>query len=132
MKLYSCKVRLHGSVADEVRKAEVTSSEISLLQSIHGDDAVLDVAEMSGKALNSIQNHPNFGKPRTEDDERDRLEQSYGATRVARVFGPKTRRMNADLSVDIEPAPRRTRVTKPDPITDAAEATAGREHAMMD
>jgi hypothetical protein len=132
MKLYSCKVRLHGSVADEVRKSEVTSAEISVLQDIHGDDAVLDVAELATKALNTIQNHPRFGKPRTEDDERDRLEQTYGAARIAKVFGPRTRKMSADLSVDIEPVPRRTRITKSDPITEAAAATADRENALVD
>jgi hypothetical protein len=131
MKLYSCKVRLHGSVADEVRKSEVTSAEISVLQDVHGDDAVLDVAELPGKAMNTIQNHPRYGKPRTEDDERDRLEQIYGAARIAKVFGPKTRRMSADLSVDIEPVPRRTRVAK-DPISEAAAATADRENALVD
>ncbi len=132
MKTYACKIRLHGSVADEVRKTEVTSAEISVLQDIHGEDAVLEVEELSAKALNSEQNHPRFGKPRTEDDERDRLERAYGAGRITKVFGAKTRRMNADMSVEVEPVPRRTRVKKSDPITEAAEATADREHAMMD
>ncbi len=43
MKLYSCKVRLGGSVVNEVRKDSVLAAEIMLLRGIHGGDAVLEV-----------------------------------------------------------------------------------------
>lgn len=133
MKLYECKVRLGGSVADEVRKPTVTAAEINLLQEIHGEDAVVEVRETSHTATNDIPGHPRFGKPRTEDDERDRLEAIYGEKLVGKVFGARTRRMT-DLSVDVEPAPRRTRVERkpanPDPVAEAAAATA--EPALMD
>lgn len=124
MKLYECKVRLGGSVADEVRKSAVTAAEISVLQHIHGEDAVLEVRETAEKAFNLDPNHPRYSLPRTEDDELDRLGAVYGEQVVQKVFGPRTRKVT-DLSVDVEPLPRRTRVErKPDPVAEAAAATA--------
>lgn len=42
---YSCKVRLGGTVTNEVRKDDVTAPEILILRSIHGEDAVQDIVE---------------------------------------------------------------------------------------
>lgn len=130
MKLYECKVRLGGSVADEVRKPAVTAAEISVLQSIHGDDAVVEVKEIAAVATNNIPGHPRYGEKRTEDDERDRLEALYGEPLVGRLFGARTKRMS-DLSVDAEPLPRRTRVEKkPDVVAEAAALTGAATELM--
>lgn len=45
MKLYDCKVRLAGQVANEVRKYKVTAAEIEILRSIHGADAVAEIVD---------------------------------------------------------------------------------------
>jgi len=45
VKLYSIKLRLAGSVANEVRKSDVTAAEIEVLRAIHGADAVSDIVE---------------------------------------------------------------------------------------
>ena len=41
--LYSCKLRLGGSVLNEVPKIGVTAPEVEVLRAIHGSDAVLDL-----------------------------------------------------------------------------------------
>lgn len=65
MRLFSCKVRLGGSLYNEVVKSEVTIPEIIVLRAIHGADAVADIKE-TGEAK------------RTDSDERDRLAVEYG------------------------------------------------------
>jgi hypothetical protein len=72
MQLYNCKVRLDGSVANEVRKADATAAEIEILRAIHGDDAVVDIVEtrMDRRAhaeerarLNAIYANPDTNNP---------------------------------------------------------------------
>jgi len=43
MQYYSAKIRLAGSVSNEVRRDEISAPELMLLKRIHGPDAVLDV-----------------------------------------------------------------------------------------
>lgn len=52
MNLYTCKVRLGGSVLNEVRKSDVTAPEIIVLREIHGSDAVADIV-MTGNVKRS-------------------------------------------------------------------------------
>lgn len=87
MKLYKCKVRIHGEVKDEVRKKDVTGAEIRVLRKLHGDDAVLEVTE-TGKIV------------RTEQDERDRLSQAYGEKVVAELFGMPKAEIKDDIETD--------------------------------
>lgn len=63
-KLYSCKIRIGGSVLNEIRKTDVTAPEIEVLRAIHGSDAVLDVKQ-TGEAK------------RTDREERARIEDIY-------------------------------------------------------
>ena len=63
-KLYKCKLRLQGSVLNEVPK-EVTAPEIFILREIHGADAVLDVVEIG------------VGESRSHRAERERLARVY-------------------------------------------------------
>jgi hypothetical protein len=65
MKLYDCKVRLQGSLYNEVPKPGVTAAEIYLLRHIHGNDAVADITE-AGK------------NTATQSQERERLIEVYG------------------------------------------------------
>ena len=56
MHLYNCKVRLGGSLYNEVPKPEITAAEITVLRVIHGDDSVVDI-EPAGenKKLSSLK-----------------------------------------------------------------------------
>lgn len=87
MKLYSCRVRLHGSVMNEVFKEAVTATEIHVLRALHGPDAVLDIT-------------PRADIERTSAEERDRLAFQYPQYAdgmnsqqidiVSKLFGPMT------------------------------------------
>lgn len=66
MRQFACKVRLNGSLYNEVPKTEVTIPEILILRVIHGGEAVTDLHEMAQVK-------------RTDAEERDRLANIYGA-----------------------------------------------------
>ena len=89
MKLYSCKVRLHGDVRDEVRKDNVTQAEITVLRRIHGDDAVLEIRSAGAT-------------DRNEAEERDRLNQFYGEGTINRIFGAPIVRITDEVSISEE------------------------------
>jgi hypothetical protein len=66
VKLYSCKVRLSGSLYNEVPKTNVTASEVYIFRLLHGgDDAVTALVETG-----SVK--------RSQAEERDRLAEEYG------------------------------------------------------
>lgn len=65
MYLYDAKVRLLGSLNNEVRKTDLTPAEIAILQRIHGADAVADVKKVGQVAK------------RTDRSERNRLLRTY-------------------------------------------------------
>lgn len=64
--LYSCKVRIGGSVLNEVPKVGVTAPEVEVLRFIHGSDAVADL-----KRIGEVK--------RTDREERARLEGIYAS-----------------------------------------------------
>ncbi len=66
MQLYNCKVRLGGSVINEVRKSEVTAPEILILREMHGSDAVVDIVKTEMDR-------------RSNEDERARLNAKYAS-----------------------------------------------------
>jgi len=75
MDIFKCKVRLGGSVMNEVEKIAVTAPEVILLRAIHGGDAVVNLKRT--------------GEKRAEHAvERDRLAEIYGERKVIEVFGP--------------------------------------------
>jgi hypothetical protein len=105
MKLYSCKVRLHGEVKDEVHKVGVTSAEMKILKVIHGDDAVVDV-----KQTGEVE--------RSESKERERLEMIYGEKRVVQSFGARVASMADEPEAESQVAEPVVEVMKqPDPAT---------------
>lgn len=85
MQLYECKVRLAGSLLNEVRKHDQTAADVIMLRSLHGEDAVLDV-----KHTGSVE--------RSSAEQRQRMAENYGtgvfdsstsgASHMQRVFGP--------------------------------------------
>jgi hypothetical protein len=57
MQLYNCKVRLHGSLYNEVRKEDITAAEIAVLKAIHGQEGGIDPIadiEHTGRKNSSI------------------------------------------------------------------------------
>lgn len=66
MRQFACKVRLAGSLYNEVPKSDVTVPEIIILRTIHGGDAVAEIVE-----IDSVK--------RSDAEERDRLAHIYGA-----------------------------------------------------
>lgn len=81
MQLYSCKVRLAGSLYNEVFKPEVTVPEIYILKFVHGDDAVVDITPLRREAFDPgpLDDDGRPTKPvlRTEAAERERLMRLY-------------------------------------------------------
>jgi hypothetical protein len=87
MKLYQCKVRLGGSVLNEVPKFNITPAEIMMLRLLHGgDDAVVDIRETGED------------RKRSNDGERARLRHAYASAiaktergqldPIMQLFGP--------------------------------------------
>lgn len=81
MQLYSCKVRLAGSVLNEVRKPEVTVPEIYVLRHLHGEDAVLEIKPLRKEAMDpgpeDEDGNPTKPVLRTDRAERQRLAELY-------------------------------------------------------
>lgn len=67
MQFYQAKVRLAGSLLNEVFKADLSAPEIMLLRAFHGQDAVVDIKKTRVSTL------PN-------SDERERLMALYMGT----------------------------------------------------
>ncbi len=65
-KLYTAKVRLSGSVLNEVPKDDLTAPEIEVLRALHGSDAVVEIKETGEHK-------------RTHAQERARLKQIYAS-----------------------------------------------------
>lgn len=91
MQLYSAKVRLGGSLYNEVIKDDLTAAEITLMRVIHGgDDSVVEIK-------------PTRNDARSDTEERARLQQIYGRA-LAGIENVKT--LNAVLGVPGVPLPQ--------------------------
>lgn len=91
MQLYSAKVRLSGSLYNEVSKSDLTAAEITVLRLIHrGDDSVVEIK-------------PTGNVNRSDSEERDRLQQVYGKA-LSSIEGIKN--LNAVLGVPGVPLPQ--------------------------
>ncbi|MBB3980097.1 hypothetical protein GGQ64_005344 [Rhizobium azooxidifex] len=55
MHLYNCKVRLSGSLYNEVPKSQISAAEIIVLRTIHGADSVADIVPAGEAKMSSIQ-----------------------------------------------------------------------------
>lgn len=65
MKLYSATVQLSGSVFNQVRKTELTASEILVLKRMHGGESIKEIVAAGDT-------------DRSDDAERERLNDLYG------------------------------------------------------
>jgi hypothetical protein len=124
MQLYTCTVRLNGSMLNEVQKADVTAAEIKVLKAIHtapdaGVESIIKIV-----ATRSVD--------RSDDEERARLDEIYGEAvannerirSLDRVLGfegtPLPKTING---VDSLPPPKNgRRAPKVDPIADPEPA----------
>lgn len=128
MQLYDCKVRLKGSLYNEVHKSGVSAAEVMLLRLIHGGavddmDAVVEIKPaMDAKNKRLPESEVN------DQDERKRLQILYGTALESRedvknvngVFGPSSALPQVVEGLDdntVKPGkkPRRTRVKAPGP-----------------
>jgi hypothetical protein len=76
-------VRLAGSLENTVIK-EVSTPEISILKSIHGHDAVVDIKKTRGEAVDQAV-------------ERDRLDKIYGTVVLEKLFPGVTSKLPTTL-----------------------------------
>lgn len=76
-KLYKGKIRLGGSVLNEVVKDDLTAPEIAILRAFHGSDAVVDLRKVSDRAMTSSSEDDDDERERTSADERRRLYAIY-------------------------------------------------------
>lgn len=74
--IYKCRIRLGGSLLNEVRRDDVTAAEILILQLIHGNDAVLDIEE--NDKPKPLLDDAGGKIARTPEYERQRLQARYG------------------------------------------------------
>jgi hypothetical protein len=84
MHRYNVKVRIGGSVMNEVRKDKISAAEVMILRKLHGDDSVIDIHELE----NDRSSH---------EQEREHLKRVYGVSRMTenrtrlnftQMFGP--------------------------------------------
>lgn len=98
MQFYSAKIRLGGSLQNEVRRESLTAAEIGVLRAIHGDDAVLEIEAVSGSSdLNDA-------------GERARLTAVYGEKVVKETLGTSVHQLPKELP-DVA-KPRKSRETR--------------------
>ncbi len=128
MRLFSCKVRVGGSLTYEVRKDSVTAPEIIVLRNIHTPPGTQDEVVVDIKSLNKIAYGLDEETPRTDKEERARLTELYGPALVG-IEGikhinslfplgvplPKTVE-GVPGEVDTDEPIRRTRVAKKDEL----------------
>ena len=53
MKYYDCKVRLAGTLNNEVLKNNISAPEIQILRHMHGEDAVVEIKEVRSEKVNT-------------------------------------------------------------------------------
>lgn len=118
MRLFSCKVRLAGSLVNEVAKIGVTAPEIMVLRAIHSPPS--EIGAVDPAVVTEIK--PSGEVSRTDAEERHRLHELYGSSlkkkelTIASMFGvgvplPKSVDGLEGEVVPEEPA-RRRRVRK--------------------
>jgi hypothetical protein len=142
MELYTCKVRLGGSMLHEVvahsmfptddgdvpfkNVDQVTAADIIMLRHLHGEDSVLNI-----KHVGSIK--------RTDAEQRDLLRQTYGTGEfdsslsgqmlVQQVFGPAGVKLPQELEGVEHMNKHRPRVVKDPNAVRAEDNTEAKESA---
>jgi hypothetical protein len=125
MKAYDCKLRLAGSVTNEVPKMGVSAAEIEVLREIHGNDAVVDIKEIGDLKRDSAAERAHLKRLYANPETLNTQQFKRKAEMLRNLFGHDRLPLPADLAevaprddeeVDepVTAAPvRRTRVAKP-------------------
>jgi hypothetical protein len=125
MRLFSCKVRLGGSLSNEVAKIGVTAPEINVLRVIHSPPSEAGSIDLA--VVTEIK--PCGEISRTDVEERQRLHELYGPSlkkkeqTVALMFGvgvplPKSVDGVADEVITDEPVKRTRRGRKSEEVAE--------------
>lgn len=99
MKFYSAKIRLAGSLLNEVLRTDLSAPEVLLLNEIHGEGSIASLTETGEKEFGRTENRV----------ERRRLERKYGAD-PANIVSPRNAELlqrlfpTVDLPQSVSPA----------------------------
>ena len=77
MDYFNCKVRLGGSLHNEVRKTAISAPEVIVLRHIHGGESVFDFEPVDLKRSEVL----------TQEEIRENMCREYGDDRIAALFG---------------------------------------------
>ena len=114
-KLYSCKLRIGGSVLNEIRKTDATAPEIEVLRRLHGSDSVLEIKETGSVS-------------RSDRAERERIETIYASPTqsVGDALARKQRMLSDLFGHARNPLPKEVEevVEEPEDVEDADEVVA--------
>lgn len=112
MQLYSAKIRLGGSLQNEVRRNGLTAAEIGVLRKIHGEQFIVEI-ESEGLVSQN-----------TDAQERARLTSAYGPKVVDEVLGTSVHALPKDVpGVTTKRASKKSQETR-DPGVPPAPAQA--------
>lgn len=132
-KLYSCKLRLEGSVLNEVPKDDVTAAEIMMFRALHGNDAVVNIVETGEKtaadAAERLRVTVKFINPARDAPPRLKAKTEMFRNMFGHDTLPLPKALGAEAEVEDEddepveakPVARRTRVAKSEPEASFAE-----------
>lgn len=118
---YNIKLRIGGSVLNEIRCRNVCAAEIMILRKLHGSDAVCDIVELK-----------NDSSPHRIEREKlkakyapDRIVEHRSRIRFEQMFGPEHTRLPdrlPEMETPEEEAPvkgNKTKNAKPAPVLSA-------------
>lgn len=72
--VYSARIRLGGSIINEVLRQDLSAAEVVIMRVLHGPESVLDVKERTGKAnLVKKTDHENVEHTHVETDAEMRM-----------------------------------------------------------
>ena len=123
-KIYSCKLRLDGSVLNEVPKDKVTAAEIEMLRGIHGSDAIVNTKDAGSVERSDAEERARvysmFINPLLDAPPRLKAKNEMFSTLFGHKSQPMPKTLEADETIE-DPAPeekpaaapiRRTRATQ--------------------
>lgn len=124
MKAYDCKLRLAGSVANEVAKSGISAAEIEILREIHGSDAVVDIKAVGELKRDSAAERAHLKRVYANPDTLNAQQAKRKTDMIRNLFGHDRLPLPDDLvertddeddeeALDAAPAPVvRTRIAK--------------------
>lgn len=126
-KLYSCKLRLDGSVLNEVPKTGVTAAEIEMLRGLHGSDAIVSLKDAGSVERSDAEERARiqalFINPLLDAPPRLKAKNEMFATLFGHKSQPMPKTLEADEEIADEPVEDKP-VTPPIRRTRAAQAAS--------